>query len=312
MSFAQLKKNKGSAFSKLQKQLEETNKFAGSRDDERLWKLTTDKAGNGFAIIRFLPAIEGKDEMPFVKLYSHGFRGPTGGWYIENSLTTLGQQDPLGKYNQRLWNSGDDALKQQARNQKRKLSYYSNIYVVKDPANPENEGKVFIFRYGKKIFDKIMDATNGNELEGTAGINPFCFWTGADFKLRSKKVAGYPNYDDSAFDAPGTIGGFDGKAGEAQIESVYKQQHELHPLVAPDQFKSYEALQERLNSVLDLAGSQTTEKVVETLDSKPDFNQVENMNLKPAPVDVTQGVDTDEQPEDDTMDYFRKMAEGSN
>ena len=195
MSFSSLKKNKASVFSKLQKQLEDTNKVGTT--DERLWKLTTDKAGNGFAVIRFLPASDGED-MPFVKMYSHGFQGP-GGWYIENSLTTLGKDDPLGEYNRELWNSGDETLKEQVRKQKRKLSYYANVYIVKDPGNPENEGQVKIYRFGKKIYDKIMDAVNGDELEGREGINPFDFWTGANFKLRAKKVAGYPNYDSSEF-----------------------------------------------------------------------------------------------------------------
>ena len=305
MTFSSLKKNKGNAFQQLQKQLEETTSTRAV--DERFWKLGTDKAGNGFAIIRFLPAGDGED-MPFVKLYSHAFQGP-GGWYIENSLTTLGQQDPLGSYNRELWNSGDESLKDQVRKQKRKLSYYSNIYVVKDPSNPENEGKVFLFRYGKKIFDKIMDAVNGDDLEGRAGINPFDFWAGADFKLRAKKVAGYPNYDSSEFQNPATLEDLD----DAQLESIWKRQHALQPIVAPDQFKSPEQLQQRLNQVLNLKGGQATEKVVETLQAKPDFNRVENMNLKPqaVPVKGPDMISADDQPEDDVMDYFKKLAEES-
>jgi len=274
--------------------------------DERFWKLTTDKAGNGFAIIRFLPASDGED-MPFIKLYSHAFQGP-GGWYIENSLTTLGKKDPLGEYNRELWNSGDESLKDQVRKQKRKLSYYSNIYVVKDPGNPENEGKVFLFRYGKKIHDKIMDVVNGDELEGREGINPFDFWTGANFKLRAKKVAGYPNYDSSEFQDPGLLEDLD----DAQLESIWKRQHELQPLVGEDMFKSFEQLQERLNSVLNLKGGQTTEKVTETLATKPDFNKVENMNLKPQPVELNAPVQVsaEDQPDDeDVMDFFRKLAD---
>ena len=306
MSFSSLKSNKGSAFSNLQKELEKSTKVGTV--DERFWKLTTDKAGNGFAVIRFLPAGDGED-MPFVKLYSHAFQGP-GGWYIENSLTTLGKKDPLGDYNRELWNSGDESLKDQVRKQKRKLSYYSNIYVVKDPGNPENEGKVFLFRYGKKIHDKIMDVVNGDELEGRDGINPFDFWSGANFKLRAKKVAGYPNYDSSEFQDSSTLEDHD----DAQLESIWNRQHKLQELVNPDMFKSYEALQERLNSVLNLKGGQVTEKVTETLSTRPDFTQVENMNLKPAtvPVAAHETISKEDQPsedDEDVMDYFKKLAE---
>ena len=305
MSFSQLKQNKASVFSNLQKELEKSTKVGTV--DERFWKLTTDKAGNGFAVIRFLPATDGED-MPFSKLYSHAFQGP-GGWYIENSLTTLGQKDPLGEYNRELWNSGDESLKDQVRKQKRKLSYYSNIYVVKDPGNPENEGKVFLFRYGKKIHDKIMDVVNGDELEGRPGINPFDFWTGADFKLRAKKVAGYPNYDSSEFKEPGILEDLD----DAQLESIWNRQYKLQDIVSPDQFKSYDQLQDRLNMVLNLKGDKKVETMTETLKSKPDFSRVENMNAKPDPVELKSEPVVDpntDQPEDeDVMDYFRKLAD---
>ena len=306
MSFSNLKQNKSSAFANLQKQLEKTTQVGTV--DERFWKLTTDKAGNGFAIIRFLPACDGED-MPFAKLYSHAFQGP-GGWYIENSLTTLGQKDPLGEYNRELWNSGDESLKDQVRKQKRKLSYYSNIYVVKDPGNPENEGKVFLFRYGKKIHDKIMDVVNGDELEGRPGINPFDFWSGADFKLRAKKVAGYPNYDSSEFKEPTTLEDLD----DAQLESIWKREYKLQEIVDPSQFKSYEQLQDRLNLVLNLKGGAAVEKVTETLAAKPDFNRVENMNLKPQPVELNAPttISSEDQPsedDEDVMDYFRKLAD---
>ncbi len=304
MSFSSLKSNKASAFSSLQKQLEQTTKVGTV--DERFWKLPTDKAGNGYAVIRFLPARDGED-MPFVKLYSHAFQGP-GGWYIENSLTTLGKNDPLGEYNRELWNSGDQSLQDQVRKQKRKLSYYSNIYVVKDPSNPENEGKVFLFRYGKKIHDKIMDVVNGDELEGREGINPFDFWTGANFKLRAKKVGGYPNYDSSEFQDPGTLEDLD----DAQLESIWKREHELQGIISPEMFKSYDLLQTRLNEVLKLEGGNRTETVTQTLASKPDFSEVSNMNLKPSAVPVKEvEVSADDQPEseEDVMDYFRKLAD---
>ena len=301
MSFSSLKQNKSSIFNKLQKQLENTTKVGSV--DERFWKPTVDKAGNGFAIIRFLPASDGED-MPFVKMYSHAFQGP-GGWYIENSLTTVGRKDPIGEYNRELWNSGDESLKEQVRKQKRKLQYYSNIYVVKDPGNPENEGRVFLFKYGKKIYDKVMDAVNGDELEGREGINPFDFWSGADFKLRVKKVAGYPNYDSSEFASPGTLEEHD----DAQLESIWKRQYGLQPLVADDQFKTVEQLQERLNLVLNLKNSAsaspapvaTPSPVAPTpnVSEKPVFKREE-------PVETTTAT---EESGDDVLDYFKQLAD---
>jgi len=301
MSFSQLKSNKKDIFSKLQKQLEQTTKVGTV--DERFWKPTVDKAGNGFAVIRFLPAADGED-MPFVKLYSHAFQGP-GGWYIENSLTTLGANDPLGEYNRELWNSGDEEMKNQVRKQKRKLQYYANVYVVKDSGNPDAEGKVFLFRFGKKIYDKVMDAVNGDELEGRDGFNPFDFWQGADFKLRVKKVAGYPNYDSSEFVDPATLEGYE---DDAQLESIWKRQFQLQPLIAPDQFKTYEALKTRLNMVLNLkddtevstpAPAPSVERVVS---AKPVFKTEE-------PVVEETTTTTDDGEEGDVMDYFRKLSE---
>ena len=197
MSFSDLKKQSklGNLTAKLVKEVEKMNTSSGSSDD-RVWKLDVDKSGNGYAVIRFLPAPNGED-LPFVKLYSHAFQGP-GGWYIENSLTTLGQKDPVSELNSELWNNGTDAGKELARKQKRKLTYVSNIYVVKDPANPANEGKVFLFKYGKKIFDKLTAAMQP-EFEDEEAIDPFDFWQGANFKLKAKNVAGYRNYDSSEF-----------------------------------------------------------------------------------------------------------------
>jgi len=233
-------------------------------------------------------------------MYSHAFQGP-GGWYIENSLTTVGQNDPLGEYNRELWNSGDESLKDQARKQKRKLQYYSNIYVVKDPANPDNEGKVFLYKYGKKIHDKIMDAVNGDELEGREGINPFDFWTGADFKLRMKRVAGYPNYDTSEFMESSTLENLD----DAQLESIWKRQHPLEPLVAPDQFKSYGDLKATLDKALGRsagASSAPVREVVQetpTISAKPTFKKEE----------VVEEVAAPEADDDDVLSYFQKLSE---
>ena len=301
MSFSSLKKGGKSAFSALQKQLENSTKVGTV--DERFWKLSTDKAGNGYAVIRFLPACDGED-MPFVKMYSHAFQGP-GGWYIENSLTTLGKDDPLGEYNRELWNSGDESLKEQVRKQKRKLSYYANIYVVKDPTNPENEGTVRLFRFGKKIFDKIMECVNGDELEGREGVNPFDFWTGCDFKLRAKKVAGYPNYDSSEFLTAGTLEDLD----DAQLESIWKREHSLQALVAADQFKSYDQLKERLDKVLGRKSAAPAPEPTTTtsISSAPVFQKKEEPVAEaPTPEQPVEQVDADG--DDDVLDYFSKLA----
>ena len=203
MSFSSLKKQSslGSLTSKLVKEIEKTSTTRGGAD-ERLWKPELDKTGNGYAVVRFLPAPDGED-LPWAKVYSHAFQGP-GGWYIENSLTTIGGKDPVSEYNRDLWNSGNDSDKDVVRRQKRKLSYYSNIYVVKDPVNPHNEGGVFLFKFGKKIFDKLTAAMQP-EFEDETPINPFDFWAGANFKLKIRKVDGYWNYDNTEFDSPTSL-----------------------------------------------------------------------------------------------------------
>ena len=245
MSFSNLKKQSslGSLTAKLVSQVEKMNKGSNGVDD-RLWKPEVDKAGNGYAVIRFLPAPDGED-LPWAKLYTHAFQA-SGGWYIENSLTTLGQKDPVSEHNSQLWNSGVDSDKEVARKQKRKLSYYSNVYVVKDPSNPSNEGKVFLFRFGKKIFDKLTAAMQP-EFEDETPINPFDFWAGANFKIKIKKVAGYWNYDSSEFAAPAPL-----LDDDDAMETIWKNEYSLAELVAPDQFKSYEDLKKRLDYVLGL------------------------------------------------------------
>ena len=290
MSFSNLKKQSslGSLTAKLVQQVEKMNKGSNGADD-RLWKPEVDKAGNGYAVIRFLPAVDGED-MPWAKLYTHAFQG-SGGWYIENSLTTLGSKDPVSEYNSQLWNSGIDADKEVARKQKRKLSYYSNIYVVKDPTNPQNEGKVFLFRYGKKIFDKIT-ASMQPEFEDEEAINPFDFWAGANFKLKIKKVAGFWNYDRSEFAAPSAL-----LDDDDALEALWKKEYSLAELVAPDQFKSYDDLKKRLNYVLGLTPRQDPETVAEE-------------ELPPRPeeqVAATVSASSDE--EEDALSYFAKLAQ---
>ena len=294
MSFSNLKKQSslGSLTAKLVSQVEKMNKGSNGAD-ERLWKPEVDKAGNGYAVIRFLPAVDGED-MPWAKLYTHAFQG-SGGWYIENSLTTLGSKDPVSEYNSQLWNSGIDADKEVARKQKRKLSYYSNIYVVKDPANPDNEGKVFLFRYGKKIFDKITAAMQP-EFEDEEAINPFDFWQGANFKLKIKKVAGFWNYDSSEFAAPSAL-----LDDDEALEALWKKEYSLSELVSPDQFKSYDDLKKRLDYVLGLGSVKT----------RQDPETVAEEELPPRPEEqvaaAVSGYDADEE---DALSYFSKLAEG--
>ena len=305
MSFADLKKQSklGNLTAKLVKEVEKMNTSSGSSDD-RLWKLDVDKSGNGYAVIRFLPAPNGED-LPFVKLYSHAFQGP-GGWYIENSLTTLGQKDPVSELNSELWNNGTDAGKELARKQKRKLTYVSNIYVVKDPANPANEGKVFLFKFGKKIFDKLTAAMQP-EFEDEEAIDPFDFWQGANFKLKAKNVAGYRNYDSSEFAAQGAL-----LDDDDAMEAIWKKQYSLAELVAADQFKSYDELKKRLDYVLGSKGSRRVDEEVaeEETYSRGSVKELDDdlrselNNLQP-----TRRAAVEEDEDDDALSYFARLAE---
>jgi len=265
-----------------------------SYKDDRLWKPELDKSGNGYAVIRFLPAVEGED-MPWAKVWNHAFQGPTGQWYIENSLTTVGQKDPVSEMNSQYWNTGIESDKEIARKQKRKLQYFSNIYVVSDSKHPENEGKVFLFRYGKKIFDKIM-ASMQPEFEDETPVNPFDFWEGANFKLKIRKVAGFWNYDSSEFEKPSAL--FD---NDAQIEGIWGQQYALAEHTAPTNFKSYEELKTRLDAVL--SGSVTIGNVAEKMSDEPVADSV--VSTKPVDNTPPSAVDSSD---DDTMDYFQKLA----
>lgn len=255
--------------------------------DERFWKPELDKTGNGYAVLRFLPAPDGED-LPWAKVWSHAFQGPTGQWYIENSLTTLNQKDPVSEANTVLWNTGNEADKELARKRKRKLNYYSNVLVVSDPKHPENEGKIKLFKYGKKIFDKLMEAMNP-EFEDEKPLNPFDFWSGADFKLKIRKVDGYWNYDKSEFDKPNAL--FDGD--DVKLESLWKQEFSLAEFTSATNFKSYDELKERFDRVI--AGSKTVGNVADLTDTEP------------APVE--QSVDTEESTNDDSMSYFEKLAQ---
>ena len=294
MSFASLKKQStlGSLTAKLVKEVEKVNNTGGGGDD-RLWKPELDKTGNGYAVIRFLPAPDG-EEIPWAKLYSHAFQGP-GGWYIENSLTTTGGKDPVSDYNRELWNSGNDSDKEVVRRQKRKLSYYANIYVVKDPTNPQNEGGVFLYKFGKKIFDKVMESMQP-EFEDETPINPFDFWQGANFKLKIVKKDGYWNYDKSEFDVVSPL-----LEDDDALEAVWKKEYSLTAVTAADQFKSYEDLEKRLKYVLGQKPAQRP-RLDEELEDESEGRYAAAEKV------VTQATKSSED-EDDALSYFQKLAE---
>ena len=309
MSFKDLKKQSslGSLTSKLVKEVEKMNNTGGGAD-ERLWKPEMDKSGNGFAVIRFLPAPEGED-LPWVKLFSHAFQGP-GGWYIENSFTTINQKDPLGELNRELWNSGNEKDKDTVRKQKRKLSYYANIYVVKDPANPQNEGEVFLYKFGKKIFDKVMDVMQP-EFEDEQAINPFDFWQGANFKLKLQKKDGFWNYDKSEFDSSSPL-----LEDDDALEAIWKKQHSLTAFVAADQFKSYDDLKKRLDYVL---GNRNTNRPTPVQEETEYDSYAEAEPKRVTEEQVMRKLEDSYQAsktvkdtvvdEDDPMSYFAKLAE---
>jgi hypothetical protein len=312
MSFANLKKQSrsGSLTDKLIKQIEKLNDKSSGGADDRIWKPTVDKSGNGYAIIRFLPEPEGCD-LPFVKVYSHAFQGP-GGWLIDQCLTTKDQKCPVCEHNSQLWNSGVETNKEIARKQKRKLSYYSNIYVVSDPGNPENEGKVFLYKYGKKIFDKISAAMKP-EFADEEAINPFDFWSGANFKLKIRKVAGYQNYDSSEFASSSALFEDDDK-----LESIYKALHDLNEFTEPSNFKSYEELKTRLDYVLGTKGTprfQDPETVAE--EEEWERERRGESSAAPVPEDLRQQLSNlssssrpdEDEDEDDALSYFQKLAE---
>ena len=303
MDFENLK-NSQSNFDKLTKQIEanlnpeDNAKTKNKYQDDRLWKPELDKTGNGYAVLRFLPAPQ-KEEMPWARVWSHAFQGP-GGWYIENSLTTLGQKDPVSEENTILWNTGVDSDKEIARKRKRKLSYYSNIFVVSDPKHPENEGKVFIFKFGKKIFDKITEAMQP-AFEDESPINPFDFWKGANFKLKLRKVDGYWNYDKSEFEGVSQV-----KSNDDEIKAIWEKQYPLKPFVAADNFKTYDELKEKLNRVI--SGARSTE-TVEMADLPPAQSAAPVKSAEVAQPKASEMAMPVASEDDDTLDYFSKLAE---
>ena len=303
MDLKTLRASRKSDFSKITAEFDKADTGEGQKksyEDTRFWKPERDKAGNATATIRFLNRTEG-DELPWVKIWTHGFKGPTGRWYIENSLTTIGQPDPVGELNMRLWNStGDDnsPARKQARDQKRKLSYITNILVVNDPKHPENNGKVFLFKFGKKIFDKIMDKARPT-FEDEEPINVFDYWEGANFKLRMRQVEGYPNYDSSEFESPRPIADDD-----EDILEVVKQQYALAEFNDPKNFKSYEELKRKLDSVL--SGDTMSETAAAVAEDDEPVMKPKAAPSKPAPTPKAKVVDDDDE---DMMSYFKQIAE---
>ena len=294
MSFADLKKKSSNNLQFLQKELEKT--VSSKNVDERFWKPEVDASGNGYAVIRFLPAPDG-ETVPWAKVYSHAFQGP-GGWYIENSRTTLGEKDPVGEINRQHWNDGTEEGKEIARKQKRKLSYYSNIQVVKDPKHPENEGKVFLYKYGKKIHDKILAAMQP-EFQDETPVNVFDLWEGANFKLKIMKVAGFWNYDSSEFDSVSAL-----SSDDTELEATWKSEHSLEAFTAADQYKSYEDLEKRLQLVLGSAPRATVPSVdseeYEPVAAAPQSSFRQQMS---APVKKEAVVE-----DDDALSYFASLA----
>mgnify|MGYP001451300970 CR=1 FL=1 len=291
MSFETLKRNRGSNINKIIKAAEATNSGEQkSYVDERIWKPTVDKAGNGYAVIRFLPGKDG--EIPFVRYWDHGFKGPTGLWYIENSLTSIGQTDPVGELNSKLWNSGIESDKEKARSQKRRLHYVTNIYVAQDPSAPQNEGKVFLYKFGKKIFDKIYDLMNP-AFADEQPTDPFDFWEGADFKLKIRNVEGYRNYDKSEFASASSL--LDGE--ESKLESVYNGLHDLTEFTNPKNYKTYDELKTKLSRVL---GEEMNAGSYRVMEEKKINEPIESLE----PV-TAEEVDTSDE---DTMSYFAKLA----
>jgi len=297
VDFATLKNNRSKSIESLTEELNKINtKY--QNDDDKYWQPTVDKVGNGQAIIRFLPP-PGDEKSPFIRYWEHGFKGP-GGWYIEKSLTTLGENDPCAEYNNTLWESGKETDKKIARDQKRKLYYVSNVYVVSDPANPDNDGKVFLYKYGKKIFDKITDQMNP-AFEGDAKINPFDLWDGCNFRLRIRKVEGYRNYEKSDFAGQAPL-----LEDDDEMKVVWESEHALQPIIAPDKFKTYDALKARLDKVLKI---NTTTKSGSSDSEKSDSSSKFKSTKSSSPPWESSNSDDDDDSED-TTNFFKKLRDG--
>ena len=296
-SLSDLRKSRG-GFDTLMKEVDKISQPAGGerKEDDRFWQPTVDKAGNGYAVVRFLPPPRG-EELPWVRIWNHGFQGPTGKWYIENSLTTIGKPDPVSELNNELWNSGSEANKEIARKQKRRLSYVCNVYVVSDPSNPSNEGKVKLFKFGKKIFDKIKDVMQP-QFQDEEPLNPFDFWKGADFKIKIRNVEGYRNYDKSEFASAAALSDDD-----AEIEKIWSAEHSLADFMDERHFKSYDELKRKLEQVLNAAGAPAVRAESADLDIPRAAAKPAAAVAKPAPK-----AEADFDEDDESLSYFAKLA----
>lgn len=301
MDFSKLKSKSGkSSLEELTKKIQSVSGTGNSSSDDRFWQPTVDKAGNGYAVIRFLPP-PGDEDVPFIRIFDHGFQGP-GGWYIERSLTTIGQQDPVSEYNSKLWNSGIEANKDIARKQKRRLSFYSNIYVVNDPGNPDNEGKVFLFKYGKKIFDKLNEAMNPQFADEEA-VNPFDLWAGANFKLKIRQVEGYRNYDKSEFESPSPLSDDD-----EELESIWNKEHSLQAFLDPKEFRTYEELKKKLARVLAEDDNYPSSAANQDFGIEDDNDEVPAPRQKESPPPSHSSISEDEDEDDDSLEFFKNLA----
>lgn len=308
VDFSKLKSQSGKAsLEKLTSELAKLNQSADGGKDNRFWYPNVDKAGNGFAVIRFLPA-PGEEEVPFVRMFEHGFKGPTGSWYIENSLTTIGKTDPVSELNSQLWNiSNDDEspTRKQARQQKRKLNYICNVYIIQDQANPENNGKVFLFKFGKKIYDKLNDAMHP-QFPGDVPMNPFDMWAGADFKLKIRNVDGYRNYDKSEFSASAPM--FEGD--DERLESIWKQEHSLQAFLAPSNFKTYEELKAKLDKVLGLNqnGSMGPAAARQSVAQKKQTDEDDDLPWQAPKQERSTAASSSSDEDEDDLAFFKKLA----
>ena len=301
MSFSNLKRTR-TDFSKLVAAAQTAGGEKKNYGDDRMWKPSVDKAGNGYAIFRFLPATEGND-LPWARYWDHGFKGPTGQWYIERSLTSIGQPDPVSEMNTRLWNSGIEADKETVRQRKRRLHYVANILVISDPANPDNEGKVFLFQFGKKIFDKIMDQLQP-EFPDEKPVDPFNMWEGSDFVLKIRNVEGYRNYDKSEFRSPSAL--YDGD--EAKLEEVYNKLHDLSEFTDPAKYKSYDELKTKLAQVLGEHAPRTVKEEV-ALDDEIPYDRFDQKAASEPQIATAEAVmESANDGDDDTMSYFARLA----
>jgi len=301
VDFSQLKKQSGK--SGLDKLAADLSKLATNqqerKSDDRFWSPTVDKAGNGYAVFRFLPAPPNED-MPFVRVWDHGFQGPTGTWYIENSLTTIGKNDPVSEHNSKLWNSGLESDKEVARKQKRRLHFISNIYVVNDPGNPDNEGKVFLFKYGKKIFDKLNELMNP-QFQDEEAVNPFDFWAGANFKLKIRQVEGYRNYDKSEFAKSAPL-----LQDDSELEGLWKQESSLQEFLAPSNFKTYEELSAKLAKVLGTDGSASGARAIAR--TKAEDDDLPWKDESPAPKFKAAPAPKLDEEDDEGLEFFKNLA----